>query len=607
MKYSTFYLLFLAYFLQMQNMFSASVSRGPYLNAATQHSVHIRWRTNTATNSVVQFGLIDGTLNQTTTDAALVTEHDVLITGLNPDTKYFYSIGASLPTVETYYAGSKYFFSTLPVKGAERLTRIWAIGDCGNNSSNQLNVRNSYMQYMGTNHTDIMMLLGDNAYDNGSDAQYQESFFPQYQDSLLRNVVLWPAPGNHDYDNNSARQNDHNVPYYNIFTLPENGEAGGVASGTERYYSYDYANIHFLSLDSYGKDSGRYFIYDTSGPQVEWIKRDLAANTQKWTIAYMHHPPYTSGSHSSENEPDLRMIRERFIRILERYGVDLLLCGHSHVYERSYFLNGYYSNYLSFDLNRYTKTTSSGKYDASANSCPYIKNQDKEPGTVYAVVGSAGKVGPGTLGTLINLLTWPQKCMVHSDREIGGGMAITVNGNRLDAEWVCSDGVIRDRFTMMKDVNKKTIYTIPQGDSVLLSPSWQGNYSWPGGITTSNFNFVGNSPNTDTVVVKDNFTCIKDTFIIKKSNVTGVKHNNANEELIKVYPNPSSTGNFKIDFTSNDNKPSSIKVFDLSGKLIFKEDILIKTGETQYELKLNNIPSGIYILNIDEHVVTIQK
>lgn len=110
MKYSTFYLLFLAYFLQMQNMFSASVSRGPYLNAATQHSVHIRWRTNTATNSVVQFGLIDGTLNQTTTDAALVTEHDVLITGLNPDTKYFYSIGASLPTVETYYAGSKYFF-----------------------------------------------------------------------------------------------------------------------------------------------------------------------------------------------------------------------------------------------------------------------------------------------------------------------------------------------------------------------------------------------------------------------------------------------------------------------------------------------------------------
>lgn len=607
MKNYTCFAFFLFLMFGFNKSFAASVSRGPYLNAATQNAVHIKWRTNTATNSVVQFGVVSGTLNQTTVDAALVTEHDVVISGLNPDTKYYYSIGASSPVAETYYSGDKYYFTTLPVKGVERVTRIWAIGDCGNNSSNQINVRNSYMQYLGTNHTDIMMLLGDNAYENGSDAQYQESFFPQYQDSLLRNVVLWPAPGNHDYDNNATKQNTHDVPYYNIFTLPKNGESGGVPSGTEAYYSYDFANIHFLSLDSYGKDSSRYSIFDTTGPQVQWIKRDLAANTQKWTIAYMHHPPYTSGSHSSENEPDLKAIRERFIRILERYGVDMIICGHSHVYERSYFLNGYYTNYSTFNLATHTKSTSTGKYDNTANSCPFIKTEDKATGTVYAVVGSSGKVGPGTTGVLLNLLTWPQKCMTYSNRDIGGGMAITINGNRLDADWVCSDGVIRDRFTMMKDVNKKVTYTIPQGDSVLLSASWHGTYNWPGGTNAPQLNFAGNSAKTDTIVVKDNFTCIKDTFIIKKTNVTGIKNNKKNDEFIKVYPNPSNTGIFQIDYTSNDNKPSLIQVFDMSGKLVFKEDISIKAGITPYELKLTNLPAGIYLLNIDDNVVTIQK
>ncbi len=598
-------LLFLVLFTAQQS-FAASVVRGPYLNSATQTSVHIKWRTSAATNSVVQFGMVNGTLNQTASDAALVTDHDVLVTGLIADTKYFYSIGASLPATETYAVGNNYYFSTLPIKGVDRVTRIWAIGDCGNNSSNQLDVRNSYMQYAGSNHTDIMMLLGDNAYGDGKDEEYQSEFFPQYQDSLLRNVVLWPAPGNHDYANNASRQNDHNIPYNSIFTLPTNGESGGVPSGTEAYYSFDYANIHFLSLDSYGKDSNRYFLYDTSGPQVQWIKRDLAANTQKWTIAYWHHPPYTSGSHSSEIEGDLKAIRERFIRILERNGVDLILNGHSHVYERSYFLNGYYTNYASFNLNNHTQSKSTGKYDNSTNSCPFIKNEDKQKGTVYAVVGSSGKLGQG-VGALLNLFTWPQKCMTYSNRDIGGGMAITVNGNRLDADWVCSDGVIRDRFTMMKDINKKVTYTITQGDSVLLTPSWKGTYNWIGGTNTAQLNFVGSSSKTDTVIVKDNFTCIKDTFIIKKTNVTGIKNNHQNDEFIKVYPNPSSTGVFTIDFTSNENKQSSIRVFDLDGKLIYNEDITIRTGLTKFELKLSNIPSGIYLLNIDEQTVTIQK
>jgi acid phosphatase type 7 len=147
--------------------------------------------------------------------------------------------------------------------------------------------------------------------------------------------VLFPTPGNHDYY--SATQSSRSHTYYNIFTMPTAGESGGIASGTEAWYSYDWGNIHFLSLDSYGTESpNNSRLYDTTGPQVNWIKNDLAANNKKWTVAYWHHPPYTMGSHNSDTESELVNIRQNFIRILERYGVDLILCGHSHDYERPY-------------------------------------------------------------------------------------------------------------------------------------------------------------------------------------------------------------------------------------------------------------------------------
>ena len=488
-----------------------NVTRGPYLNLATQNSVHVRWRTNAASNSVVNYGLVDGTLSSSVVDNTLTTEHDVTITGLTNDTKYFYSIGNTNPAIQTLKTGTKYFFQTLPIVGVDRLSRFMIFGDIGNNSSNQVNVRNSMMNYFGTNHADGFILLGDNAYNSGTDAEYTTNFYPQYQDSILRNVILWPSPGNHDYANTAARQNDHVIPYYNMFTLPTAAEAGGVASGTEAFYSYDFANIHFLSLDSYGKEANTYRIWDTLGPQAVWVKNDLAANTQKWTVAYWHHPPYTLGSHTSEGEADLAAIRQNFIRILERLGVDLILCGHSHVYERSYLLNGHYGTETSFNFATHAANdSSSAKYNGTVNSCPYIKNAPKTTGTVYAVVGSSGQLGGVQTG-------WPINAMAYSNNANGGAMALKVEGNRLDAEWVCADGVVRDRFTMMKDVNKKNTLSVTTGNIVNMSSSWLGNYNWSnvGILKDKSYTTLGNG--IDTVTVTDNFNCLKDSFIITKN------------------------------------------------------------------------------------------
>jgi hypothetical protein len=81
-------------------------------------------------------------------------------------------------------------------------------------------------------------MLGDNAMPTGIDSQYQTKVFEIYQE-MFRKSVVWPTIGNHDAA--TASSPNQNGPYYEIFTLPTAGEAGGVASGTEAYYSFDYA------------------------------------------------------------------------------------------------------------------------------------------------------------------------------------------------------------------------------------------------------------------------------------------------------------------------------------------------------------------------------
>jgi hypothetical protein len=78
-----------------------------------------------------------------------------------------------------------------------------------------------------------MLLLGDNAYETGTDDEFQSRFFNIYSSNILKNHQLFPSPGNHDYANNATRQNDHNIPYYSIFTNPSAAECGGIASGTK--------------------------------------------------------------------------------------------------------------------------------------------------------------------------------------------------------------------------------------------------------------------------------------------------------------------------------------------------------------------------------------
>ncbi len=486
--------------------------RGPYLQVATSNSMIVRWRTNTLSRSVVHFGESLNQLSATTEDSALTIEHIVKLTNLKPRTKYYYSIGGGLG--DTLQKGSENTFVTLPLPGTEGAYRIGVFGDCGNGSANQLSVRNQVVNYLGKDKLmDSWILLGDNAYSSGTDPEFQEKFFDVYKDVFLTKYPLYPSPGNHDYNDfyrfKATAQATHDVPYYKIFSMPVNGEAGGVPSKTQAFYSFDIGNIHFLSLDSYGKEDNTTRMYDTAGAQVQWIKKDLEAfkNTKRgWVVAYWHHPPYTMGSHNSDTETELVKIRENFIQVLERYGVDLILCGHSHLYERSKLMMGHYGAEPTFNAGRHYLDTSTALYNGSKNSCPYIKSPITNKGTVYVVTGSAGALGKSEDA-------YPHNAMYYSNYSVGGASMIEVQENRLELKWICADGEIRDSFVMMKDVNKTSTINVKKGEKVNLTASFIGKYSWEKTGQTSRSIEVSPTKNT-TYSVKDPFSCLQDIFHI---------------------------------------------------------------------------------------------
>ena len=301
---------------------------------------------------------------------------------------------------------------------------IWIVGDSGTANANARAVRDYYLNYATNRPADLFLMLGDNAYNDGTDAEYQAAVFDTYP-TVLRNTVVWPTIGNHDTAHSATPP--ANLPYFNIFSLPKNGESGGVPSGTEKYYSFDYANIHFVCLDSMSSSRA------TNGAMADWLRADLAAHTQEWLVAFWHHPPYTKGSHNSDSETELLEMRQRFLPILEEHGVDLVLCGHSHSYERSVLLQGHYG--LSGTLNNLMKLDAGDGRET--NNGAYVKTSGD--GAAYIVAGSGGQISGGSLN---------HPAMFVSLNELGS-LLIDVSSNRMDVRMLGTSAV-RDSFTILK-------------------------------------------------------------------------------------------------------------------------------------------------------------
>jgi hypothetical protein len=333
------------------------------------------------------------------------------------------------------YEGDHAWFHTPPPLDHETPIRIWVVGDPGTRRPAQYHVRDSFLKYNGDRRVDVWLLLGDNAYTAGTDIEYQGGIFQAYADQL-RNWVLWPSLGNHDAGTaNSATQSG---VYYDIFTLPTLGQAGGTMSGTEAYYSFDHGNVHFIAIDSANSE------LSTNGVMYQWLKKDLAANKQDWCIAFCHHPPYTKGSHDSDRERDsggiMQDMRSVITPLLEEGGVDVLLTGHSHAYERSYLLDRHYTRSTMLDDAKHVKSDSDGRVDSWGAYHKPSRGPAPNEGTLYIVAGSSGQVSGGGL----------LHPAMYAGLNVHGSLVLDVHGYKLEGSFVDTNGVVRDYFTMTK-------------------------------------------------------------------------------------------------------------------------------------------------------------
>jgi hypothetical protein len=403
------------------------LERGPYLQMGSSTGMVVRWRTDWLAKGVIRFGTNLNNLDFAITNDAPTSEQKFQLTGLAPNTLYYYSAGS---TEETFASGEDYYFRTAPTN--DSAFRIWVIGDSGTADTNAANVRNAYEAYAAGQPAAVWLMLGDNAYGAGLESEFQKAVFEMYPE-ILRNTVLWPALGNHDAGESTIGTA---FAYLRAFTFPVNGEAGGIASGTPFYYSFDHANAHFVCLDSFLADRS------TNAPMWQWLRNDLAATQKDWIIAYWHHPPYSKGSHDSDYDPYQIEMRERFVPLLEEYGVDLVLTGHSHVYERSYLLHGHYG--YSWDFEPQMALDSSwGRTNAGGAYAKPAGGLGNGRGTVYAVCGCSGEGNHGG---------FPLHPAMATNDGGYGSMILDIDGLRMDAKFLKQTGEILDYFTIDKTI-----------------------------------------------------------------------------------------------------------------------------------------------------------
>lgn len=432
--------------------------RGPYLQAATTESITIVWRTYGPSEPSVRYGtpleFAEGTEKRSDPQQIVVRvgpdvvangepprlhsapadtwQYEATLTGLNPATRYSYTIHDGDRKLA---GGETYHFTTHPRTGEPAPVRMWVVGDSGMGNDDQIAVHRAMQDHLSKDGRPLNMYLhvGDMVYPGGEDANFQTKFFDIY-DAVLRITVCWPAFGNHEGKYSKGKTGLG--PYFDAYVIPRRADTAAAPPDAlrESFYSFDYGQIHVISLNSFDLDR------KASAPMAKWLAGDLASLPAdcQWLIAFWHHPAYTKGSHDSDREKELVEMRQNIVPMLEAAGVDLILTGHSHIYERSMLIDGAYA----------TPTVATGvvlndgEGDGLADTGPYRKSAGLHPheGHVHVVAGHGG-------AKLRRAGTSPVMRKVVVEH---GSLLVDITGDTLQGTMVNRDGNVRDRFQIVK-------------------------------------------------------------------------------------------------------------------------------------------------------------
>lgn len=387
----------------------SSVTRYPYLQMALHDSLTILWRSASAQPAEVRFrkqgadawATLKASTRLTSTGQ---TEYEAVLSNLSPAQYYEYQLWQDntpiLPDTFSFRA---------PLAATDTTFRFFAVGDIGEpleqeGTPNLLDnaLRQSDHRY------DLGILMGDIVYPDGHSKDYDVNFFRHFE-GYLATTPVYPVLGNHDW--HEPEQN-----FMEEWKLPHN----------EHYYSFQYGNVHFIGLDS-GK-GGDVYDYDN---QVKWLREDLGSRpaTTDWTVVFLHH----NGKSCTYKSDEAGVMS--LYPIFEAYGVDLVLNGHAHTYERLNPMNG-----------------------AGKVLLPHLQGSTatyhNPPGFISITAGSGGKlrgVGSDPKAYSPHPDSCAHKNLVAAAHHTWAYLGIEVNGRRLTGRAYQTETLeVLDAFTLVK-------------------------------------------------------------------------------------------------------------------------------------------------------------
>ncbi len=296
------------------------IIKGPYQQNLKPQSITVMWETDIPSPSKLQSMLTSLTTtpfipSNTSYNKVASAIHERTLSNLSPNTKYRCKV------ISANASADQSLFRTAPSSATSNFNNFKFVvyGDTRSNVKDHMAVVNAILTH---NPGTFVLHVGDLIADGLVYKSWDTEFFIPAK-KLLNSLVLYPTLGGHE--KNSAW-------YYDFFSLPK------ATNDTEKWYSFNYGNTHFIALDVNDPKYTNYTsgIYTVGSPQHDWLKQDLQSNAAKyakWIVVFFHEPAFASGD-SPGHSSNQTVIRD-LVPLFKEYGVDLVFNGHAHFYERS--------------------------------------------------------------------------------------------------------------------------------------------------------------------------------------------------------------------------------------------------------------------------------
>lgn len=286
----------------------------PYLQYGTKNGMYVLWETNGPTTGQVEYTKAKLGTETIEFDHKILSKdakqlHEIAIDNLEVNTKYIYRV--------TFFdaSGNKLEGEVSTFKTAvndDDSYKFVLIGDIQRNSRTPW-AWGKIAQRAWEERPDFLVLAGDLVDKGSRKSDWTEDFFPS-GNVVMKRYPIYSVLGNHEQDSPN---------YYAYMVNPE----------PEYYYSFTYGNAEFFMIDTNRE-------VDEDSEQYNWLEWALAASKARWKFVIHHHPPYSSDS-NDHGETSIGLSTNgtkarNLVPLLEKYGVDFCMFGHTHLYERTF-------------------------------------------------------------------------------------------------------------------------------------------------------------------------------------------------------------------------------------------------------------------------------